>query len=135
MESATHTNSAIELQPTTETNAENEAAPQPPTEQYPAGFRFLVLTVGLILSIFLAALDSSILATAIPRITDQFGTVKDVGWYSTGYWITNAAFQSTWGRAVSCDRDEHLQYRARVANFTIACSINSFLLSGPISFL
>jgi MFS transporter, DHA2 family, glioxin efflux transporter len=93
--------SAIELQPTANTSADNEASIGHPTEQYPAGFRFVTLTIGLILSIFLAALDSSILGTAIPKITDHFGTVKDVGWYSTAYWITNAAFQSTWGRAVS----------------------------------
>ena len=101
MEASTPPSLAIELQPTANANTDNEASSRQPTEQYPAGFRFVILTIGLILSIFLAALDSSILATAIPRITDQFGTVKDVGWYSTAYWIANAAFQSTWGRAVS----------------------------------
>lgn len=70
------------------------------TREYPTGLHFVLLTVGLILSIFLAALDQSIISTAIPRITDHFGTVKDVGWYGSAYSITNAAFQSTWGKAV-----------------------------------
>ncbi|KAJ9615264.1 hypothetical protein H2200_001339 [Cladophialophora chaetospira] len=68
-------------------------------EFYPTGLRFVLLTIGLILTIFLSALDSSIISTAIPKITDEFGTVKDVGWYGAAYTITNAAFQSTWGKA------------------------------------
>jgi hypothetical protein len=32
---------------------------------------------------FLIALDQTILATAIPKITDQFDTVADVGWYGS----------------------------------------------------
>lgn len=69
-------------------------------EFYPTGLRFVLLTVGLILTIFLSALDSSIISTAIPKITDDFGTVKDIGWYGAAYTITNASFQSTWGKAV-----------------------------------
>lgn len=81
----------------------HEAASQQhePEQYYPTGLRFILLTIGLIFTIFLSALDQSIISTAIPRITDQFGTVKDVGWYGAAYTITNAAFQSTWGKAVS----------------------------------
>jgi MFS transporter, DHA2 family, glioxin efflux transporter len=67
---------------------------------YPTGIRFVLLTLGLIFTVFLSALDTSILSTAIPAITDEFGTVKDVGWYGAAYTITNAAFISTWGKAV-----------------------------------
>ncbi len=78
-----------------------EAHPQQTEEYYPTRLRFVLLTTGLILTIFLSALDTSIISTAIPKITDQFGSVKDVGWYGSAYTITNAAFQSTWGKAVS----------------------------------
>lgn len=93
----------MELQPLSDTkNADQEELPplQNVAEQYPSGFRFIALTFGIMLSIFLSALDTSILATAIPRITDDFGTVKDVGWYSTAYMLTNTAFASSWGRGV-----------------------------------
>jgi MFS transporter, DHA2 family, glioxin efflux transporter len=96
-------NPGFELQQTSQ-SVECEAAaapPQPPEQSYPTGLRFVLLTLGLIFTIFLSALDTSIISTAIPRITDQFGTVKDVGWYGSAYTITNAAFQSSWGRAVS----------------------------------
>ncbi|KIW41851.1 uncharacterized protein PV06_05456 [Exophiala oligosperma] len=78
---------------------DNTLPPPIQPQEYPTGFHFILLTIGLILSIFLAALDQSIISTAIPRITDHFGTVKDVGWYGSAYSITNAAFQSTWGKA------------------------------------
>ncbi|CAN9212153.1 unnamed protein product [Alternaria alternata] len=70
-----------------------------PLPQYPRGIRLVLVTVGLILSIFLAALDSTIIATAIPSITTQFGSISNIAWYGSSYSITNTAFQSAWGKA------------------------------------
>lgn len=86
-----------------EISEEIEILPAPPSaeEDYPNGLRFVSITVALILSIFLSALDTTIISTAIPKITDQFGAVQDVGWYGSAYAITNASFQSCWGKAVS----------------------------------
>jgi MFS family permease len=44
------------------------------------------------------ALDNTILATAIPRITDQFKSLDDVGWYASSYLLTNCALQLTFGK-------------------------------------
>lgn len=41
----------------------------------------------------------TIVATAIPRITDQFKSVDQVGWYGSAFFLTLGAFQSTWGKA------------------------------------
>lgn len=30
----------------------------------------------------------TVLATAIPRITDEFGTIDDIGWYGSAYFLT-----------------------------------------------
>jgi hypothetical protein len=93
---------SIEMRSSPEVAEEVEVSAEPiPKEEYPTGLRFVLITVGLVLSIFLAALDSSIISTAIPKITDHFGAVQDVGWYGSAYAITNAAFQSCWGKAVS----------------------------------
>jgi MFS family permease len=70
-----------------------------PPPQYPRGGRLVLITVGLLLSIFLAALDSTIISTAIPSITSQFGGISNIAWYGTSYAITNTAFQSSWGKA------------------------------------
>lgn len=66
---------------------------------YPENYRLVVITIGLTLSVFLAALDSTILATAIPSITSQFGSISNIAWYGSSYVITNTAFQSSWGKA------------------------------------
>lgn len=41
----------------------------------------------------------TIVATAIPRITDQFKSLDQVGWYGSAFFLTIGAFQSTWGKA------------------------------------
>lgn len=66
---------------------------------YPAAFRLAMIIVALALSIFLVAIDMTIVATAIPRITDQFHSLDQVGWYGSAFFLTLASFQSTWGKA------------------------------------
>lgn len=39
------------------------------------------------------------MATAIPKITDEFHGLADVSWYSSAFFMTTAGFQSTWGKA------------------------------------
>lgn len=47
------------------------------------GFFLPLITFGLCLSVFLVALDNTIIATAIPKITDEFQSLDDVGWYAS----------------------------------------------------
>ncbi|KAL5356064.1 major facilitator superfamily domain-containing protein [Aspergillus floccosus] len=47
----------------------------------------------------LVVMDMTILATAIPPITDQFHSLDDVGWYGSVFFMTVASSQSTWGKA------------------------------------
>lgn len=42
--------------------------------------------------------DNTIIATAIPRITDQFHALNDVGWYGSAYLLTTCAFQLIFGK-------------------------------------
>jgi hypothetical protein len=39
-------------------------------------------------AVFCVALDNTIIATAIPRITDDFHALQDVGWYGSAYLLT-----------------------------------------------
>ncbi|MCJ1261808.1 hypothetical protein MMC22_001676 [Lobaria immixta] len=61
--------------------------------------RLIVVVIALILSIFMVALDMTIVATAVPKITDQFHGLDLVGWYGSAFFLTLASFQSTWGKA------------------------------------
>lgn len=54
---------------------------QPETDnedQYPTGFKLLSVVIALVLAVFLASVDMNIIATAIPRITDQFHSLDQV---------------------------------------------------------
>ena len=66
---------------------------------YPHGLSLLSVIIALVLAIFLASLDMNIIATAIPRITDDFHSLNDVGWYGSALFLTVAASQSVWGKA------------------------------------
>lgn len=70
-----------------------------PTSDYPHGFKLAFIVMALVLSIFLVSLDMTIVATAIPRITDEFHSLDQVGWYGSAFFLTLASFQSTWGKA------------------------------------
>lgn len=42
--------------------------------------------------------DRTIIATAIPRITDDFNSIQDIGWYGSAYMLTAASFFPISGR-------------------------------------
>ncbi|KAJ7735132.1 MFS multidrug transporter [Mycena maculata] len=69
--------------------------------EYPTGVKLGLLTFALAISVFLVALDNTIIATAIPKITDHFDSLEDVGWYGSAYLLTSASFQLLWGRFYS----------------------------------
>ncbi|CZS92185.1 hypothetical protein WAI453_000124 [Rhynchosporium graminicola] len=66
--------------------------------EYPDATRMAFIVIALLLSIFLVSLDMTIVATAIPKITDEFAGLDLVGWYGSAFFLTVGAFQSTWGK-------------------------------------
>ncbi|KAI1427622.1 MFS gliotoxin efflux transporter glia [Xylaria sp. FL1777] len=70
-----------------------------PDITYPAKPVLIIIVSGLLLSLFLVALDVSIISTAIPKITSEFNSMADVGWYGSAFFLTLASFQSIWGKA------------------------------------
>ncbi|PSN59526.1 MFS gliotoxin efflux transporter glia [Corynespora cassiicola Philippines] len=65
---------------------------------YPSTPRLMLILSSCALSIFLVALDNTIISTAIPRIVDEFRALDDVAWYGSGFFVTMAAFQNMWGK-------------------------------------
>jgi MFS family permease len=57
-----------------------------------------MIVVSLQITNFCIAIDNTIITTAIPRITDEFGSLGDVGWYGSAYLLFVAAFQLFFGR-------------------------------------
>jgi MFS family permease len=44
------------------------------------------------------AASQTIVATAIPKITDEFHGLEEVAWYGSAFFMTVGGFQSTWGK-------------------------------------
>ncbi|KAA8651449.1 uncharacterized protein ATNIH1004_000332 [Aspergillus tanneri] len=47
---------------------------------------------------FLVSLDTTIISTAIPQITDEFKSTADVGWYGAAFLLGSAVTQAPWGK-------------------------------------
>ena len=80
-------------------HVEEEKAEQDEDEiEYPSGLKLAIVSASLCLAVFLMALDNTIIATAIPKITDQFQSLDDVGWYASSYLLTTCALQLFFGK-------------------------------------
>ncbi|PHH85218.1 hypothetical protein CDD83_746 [Cordyceps sp. RAO-2017] len=88
----------------------------------PKTARFWLITLSAFVSMFLVALDRTILSTAIPRITDDFRSLGDIGWYGSSYMLTTAAFQLLFGRV----------YRFYDLRWTFLCCIVVFEVGSAI---
>ncbi|MCJ1421361.1 hypothetical protein MMC32_007724 [Xylographa parallela] len=60
--------------------------------------RVILLIISVFMSMFLVALDRTIISTAIPQITDEFNSLPDVGWYGSAYLLTCCSFQLLFGK-------------------------------------
>jgi EmrB/QacA subfamily drug resistance transporter len=56
------------------------------------------VTGGLMLAIFVAAMDSSVVATAVPTITGELGGFALYPWLISGYLLTSTTTVPLWGR-------------------------------------
>lgn len=65
---------------------------------YPPTSRVLLIMAGLLLVLFLIALDRLIIGVAIPSITDEFHSLGDVGWYGSAYLLTSCSFMLLMGK-------------------------------------
>lgn len=76
---------------------EAAAADENPLFQ-PRTVKFWLTLVMNFAALFLVALDRTIIATAVPRISDEFHSLGDVGWYGAAYMLTTSCAQLVYGR-------------------------------------
>jgi EmrB/QacA subfamily drug resistance transporter len=60
--------------------------------------QILVVLGGLMAGMFLAALDQSIVGTALPRIVSDLGGLEHLSWVVTAYLLTSTASTPLWGK-------------------------------------
>ncbi|KAJ3100412.1 hypothetical protein HDU97_002244 [Phlyctochytrium planicorne] len=59
---------------------------------------FILVFVGLGLAVFLAALDQTIVAVALPVIADEFKSLDQIAWIGTAYFLTATSFIPSYGQ-------------------------------------
>ncbi|KAJ5551451.1 Major facilitator superfamily domain general substrate transporter [Penicillium sp. DV-2018c] len=80
------------------TTTEKQSEASEGTSNLPTGARLQAIVVSILLSMFLVALDRTIIATAVPKISTQFNALDDIRWYASAYLLTSCATQLTWGK-------------------------------------
>ncbi|KAF8509592.1 MFS general substrate transporter [Hysterangium stoloniferum] len=71
------------------------------TKDHLEGWALFVVMTGLILCLFLPALDQLILTTAIPRIVSQFNALSEISWIPNAYFLTMASFMIVYGQLLN----------------------------------
>ncbi|RBA14580.1 major facilitator superfamily transporter [Fusarium proliferatum] len=65
---------------------------------YVEGLPLLLVMGAVSIASFLVLLDTSIIATAIPQITSDFHSLKDISWYGSAYQLSSAVIQPLVGK-------------------------------------
>ncbi|WP_328991502.1 MFS transporter [Kribbella sp. NBC_01245] len=81
---------------TTEPEALPGTTQDPPS--YLSHRQILVVLGGLMAGMFLAALDQSIVGTALPQIVSEFNSLDKLSWVVTAYLLTSTASTPLWGK-------------------------------------
>lgn len=82
----------------TERRAAAETAVDPGEHHYLNHQQIMVVLFGLMAGVMLAALDQSIVGTALPRIVSELGGLDKLAWVVTAYLLTATAATPLWGK-------------------------------------
>jgi EmrB/QacA subfamily drug resistance transporter len=91
---------------------------QPDAQGYLSHRQILIVMSGLMAGMFLAALDQSIVGTALPRITSELGGLDKLSWVVTAYLLTQTASTPLWGK-ISDLYGRKLIFQAAIVIFLI----------------
>lgn len=62
------------------------------------GFQLAAILLALVLAIFVVSMNINIIATAVPRISNDFGAFNDSSWYEAAFLMAWCTFQVMFGR-------------------------------------
>lgn len=101
----------------------NTAAPAPPMPDLTHRERTIVI-IGLMTGLLLAALDQTIVATALPTIVSEFGGIGHLSWVVTAYLLASTASMPLWGKI------SDLHGRKRIYQTAIVLFLAASMLCG-----
>jgi EmrB/QacA subfamily drug resistance transporter len=74
------------------------AAAAQPADTAAHGQKLVVIYAALMLAMLLAALDQTIVSTALPTIVNDLGGLSHLSWVVTGYMLASTATTQVWGK-------------------------------------
>jgi EmrB/QacA subfamily drug resistance transporter len=97
----------------------------PDSNGYLSHKQILVVMGGLMVGMFLSALDQSIVGTALPRITSELGGLDKLSWVVTAYLLTATASTPLWGK-ISDLYGRRLLFQIAILTFLVGSLMAGF---------
>ena len=97
----------------------------PDAQGYLTHKQILVVMSGLMVGLFLSALDQSIVGTALPRITSELGGLDKLSWVVTAYLLTATASTPLWGK-ISDLYGRRLLFQTAIVTFLVGSLLAGF---------
>jgi EmrB/QacA subfamily drug resistance transporter len=97
----------------------------PDAQGYLSHRQILVVMSGLMVGMFLSALDQSIVGTALPRITSELGGLDKLSWVVTAYLLTATASTPLWGK-ISDLYGRRPLFQAAIVTFLVGSTLAGF---------
>ncbi len=107
-------------QPTTGERPQSGADEVP---QYLSHSQILIVIWGVMAGMFLAALDQSVVGTALPRIVSDLGGLDKLSWVVTAYLLTSTAVTPLWGK-ISDLYGRRLIFQLAVSVFLVGSALS-----------
>ncbi len=101
------------------------SAPAEVAPEYLPHRQIVVVLGGLMAGMFLAALDQSIVATALPSITSDLGGLDRLSWVVTAYLLTSTASTPLWGK-ISDLYGRRPIFQAAIGTFLLGSVLSGF---------
>lgn len=83
---------------TTDNDLSRQKSTTPSEIEYPGPKETAIVMIAILLALFLMALDRTIIATAVPQITNDFQSLDDIGWYASVFMLTACSLQLLFGK-------------------------------------
>ncbi|KAJ4005972.1 hypothetical protein NW752_001219 [Fusarium irregulare] len=101
---------------------------------FPTGPKLWSTVVSMCIALYLSGLDITIVAVAVPSITDEFQTIADIGWYSAAYGMSLSAFVFFFGQIYTLFSTKAI-FLIGIATFEIGALICTLAPSSAIFIL
>src|SRR6476659_2665592 len=90
--------------------------------QYLSHRQIIITLFGLMAGVLLAALDQSIVGTALPRIVSELGGLDKLAWVVTAYLLTSTAATPLWGKISDLYGRRHI-FQVAIGIFLIGSAL------------